>query len=428
MASDAQALGSSAIRTPAFVDVNPWFIAAAVMLATFMEVLDTSIAAVAVPYIGGSLSASNEQATWVLTSYLVANAVILPASGWFSLRFGRKRFFIACILIFTAASFVVGASTSLAMILIARAIQGAGGGALQPVSQAILLESFPPEKRGMAMAAFGFGVVVAPVLGPTLGGWITEAYTWRWAFFINIPIGVLAVILISRLVEDPPYIRHAKPGRLDGIGLGLLALWIGALQIMLDKGQEDDWFGATWIRWAVVIIVIGLVAFLVRERRAKKPLVDMGVFRDGNFAVGCLQIFLFGAVVYGMVTILPLFFQTLLGYTALRSGLAVAPRGIGAIFAMPFVGFLMSKIDSRYLIMVGFAGVAICNLWLGKVTLDISQWSMLWAIVLSGFFLDLCLCRSPRWPWGPWRTRRSETPAGCTTCSEILAGAWEFRQ
>jgi len=376
MASDAQAVGSTAIQTRAFVEVNPWFIAAAVMLATFMEVLDTSIAAVAVPYIGGSLSASNEQATWVLTSYLVANAVVLPASGWFSLRFGRKRFFILCIIIFTAGSFMVGASTSLAMILIARAIQGAGGGTLQPVSQAILLESFPPEKRGVAMAAFGFGVVVAPVLGPTLGGWITETYTWRWAFFINIPIGILAVILISRLVQDPPYIRHAKPGRLEAIGLGLLALWIGALQIMLDKGQEDDWFGATWIRWAVVIIIVGLVAFLWREIRAKKPLVDMGVFRDRNFLVGCLQIFFFGAVVYGMLTILPLFFQTLLGYTALSAGLAVAPRGVGAIIAMPFVGFLMSKVDSRYLIMAGFAGVAVCSLWLGHVTLDISQWSM----------------------------------------------------
>jgi MFS transporter, DHA2 family, multidrug resistance protein len=380
MASEAQA-------APSFVGVNAWFIAAAVMLATFMEVLDTSIAAVAVPYIGGSLSATNEQATWVLTSYLVANAVILPASGWFSLRFGRKRFLLVCIVIFTIASFMVGGATSLTMILIARALQGAGGGALQPVSQAILLESFPPEKRGMAMAAFGFGVVVAPVLGPTLGGWITETYTWRWAFFINIPIGILAVILISRLVNDPPYIRNAQPGRLDGIGLGLLAVWIGALQIILDKGQEDDWFGATWIRWATFVVVTGFIAFLWRQIRNKKPLVELRAFGDRNFAIGCLQIALFGGVVYGMVTILPLFFQTLMGYTALAAGLAVAPRGIGAVFAMPFVGFLMSKFDSRYLIMVGFTGVAICNLWLGHVTLQISPLSMFWAITLSGFFL-----------------------------------------
>src|SRR5215470_8267268 len=218
-------------------EVNPWLIAAAVMLATFMEVLDTSIAAVALPYIAGSLSASNDEATWVLTSYLVANAIVLPASSWFSLRFGRKRFLIACIVIFTVSSFACGAATNLGMILIARAIQGAGGGALQPLSQAILLESFPPAKRGVAMALFGLGVVVAPVLGPTLGGWLTDQYSWRWAFYINIPVGILAVFMVSRFVKDPPYIQHAKVGRIDSIGLGLLAIWIAAMQIILDKGQ-----------------------------------------------------------------------------------------------------------------------------------------------------------------------------------------------
>src|SRR5580704_5216415 len=246
---------------------NPWLIAVSVMLATFMEVLDTSIAAVALPYIAGSVSATNDEATWVLTSYLVANAIVLPASGWFAQKFGRKNFLVVCIVIFTVASFACGAATSLPMILIARALQGAGGGALQPLSQAILLESFPPAKRGQAMAAFGFGVVVAPVLGPTLGGWITETYSWRWSFYINIPIGILAVIMISRLVFDPPHIRDAKPGKFDGIGLGLLALWLGALQIMLDKGQEDDWFGSGLIRWMAVLFVIGLVGFLWRELR-----------------------------------------------------------------------------------------------------------------------------------------------------------------
>jgi DHA2 family multidrug resistance protein len=382
MASQAQAQA----YTP-YSDVNPWLIAGAVMLATFMEVLDTSIASVALPYIGGSLAASTQEATWVLTSYLVANAVILPASGWFSLRFGRKRFLIVCIVIFTFSSFLVGSAASLGMILIARALQGAGGGALQPVSQAILLESFPPEKRGMAMAAFGFGVVVAPVLGPTLGGWITETYTWRWAFFINIPIGILAIILIGRFVTDPPYIRNAHPGRLDGIGLGLLATWIGALQIVLDKGQEDDWFGTVWIRWAVLIIVVALVAFLWRELKARKPLVDLGAFKDRNFSIGCLQIFLFGGIVYGMVTLLPLFFQTLLGYTSLDAGLAVAPRGLGAIIAMPLVGILMTRIDSRRLMMIGFAGVGACNWWLADINLQIGQWTLFSAIALSGFFL-----------------------------------------
>src|SRR5256885_11737291 len=219
---------------------NPWLVAIAVMLATFMEVLDTSIAAVALPYIAGSLSATNDEATWVLTSYLVANAIVLPASSWFSLRFGRKRFLLFCIFLFTASSCMCGAATSLGMILIARALQGAGGGALQPLSQSILLETFPPEKRGMAMAVFALGVVVAPVLGPTLGGWLTDTYSWRWAFYINVPVGIIAVLSILRLVEDPPYIRSAKPGRIDSIGLGLLAIWLGALQIILDKGQEDD--------------------------------------------------------------------------------------------------------------------------------------------------------------------------------------------
>ena len=228
---------------------SPWLIAVSVMLATFMEVLDTSIASVALPYIAGSLSATNDEATWVLTSYLVANAIVLPASTWFSLKFGRKRFLVVCIVIFTVSSFACGAATSLGMILLARAVQGAGGGALQPLSQSILLESFPPDKRGSALAVFALGVVVAPVLGPTLGGYLTDTYSWRWAFYINIPIGILAVLLIMRFVEDPPYIKNAKPGRIDAIGLGLLAVWLGALQIILDKGQEDDWFGATWIRW-----------------------------------------------------------------------------------------------------------------------------------------------------------------------------------
>src|ERR1700749_2350833 len=245
--------------------VNPWLIAVSVMLATFMEVIDTSIASVALPHIAGSLSATTDEATWVLTSYLVANAVILPASGWFSLRFGRKRFLITCIIIFTISSFACGAATSLAWILIARAIQGAGGGALQPLSQAILLESFPPSKRGLAMAAFGLGVVVAPVLGPTLGGWLTDTYTWRWAFYINIPVGAFAILMITRFVQDPIYIKNARVGKIDKIGFGLLAIWLAILQIILDKGQEDDWFSAPWIRWSTAVLIISFIAFVVWE-------------------------------------------------------------------------------------------------------------------------------------------------------------------
>ncbi len=364
---------------------NPWAIAISVMLATFMEVLDTSIAAVALPYIAGSLSATNDEATWVLTSYLVANAIVLPASSWFSLRFGRKRFLITCIVIFTVSSFMCGAAGSLAVILLARAVQGAGGGALQPLSQSILLESFPPDKRGIAMAVFALGVVVAPVLGPTLGGWLTDTYSWRWAFYINIPIGIFAIFMIMRFVEDPPYIKNAKPGKIDAIGLGLLAIWLGALQIILDKGQEDDWFGATWIRWAAAILATSLVSFLIREFRAEKPLVNLRVFRNRNFAIGCVLIGIFGALIYGLVTLLPLFYQELMGYTALAAGWAVSPRGVGAILAMPIIGALTTKIDNRWLIALGFTLFGISGLWFGEVYLGISQWTFVWAIIISGF-------------------------------------------
>jgi DHA2 family multidrug resistance protein len=365
--------------------VNPWLIAISVMLATFMEVLDTSIAAVALPYIAGSLSATNDEATWVLTSYLVANAVVLPASPWFSRRFGRKRFLITCIIIFTVSSFACGAATSLGMILLARAIQGAGGGALQPLSQAILLESFPPEKRGIAFAVFALGVVVAPVIGPTLGGYLTDTYSWRWAFYINIPIGIFAIFMITRFVEDPEYIRNAVAGKIDAIGLGLLAVWLGCLQIVLDKGQEDDWFGAIWIRWAVGIMVVCFILFLVRELTAEKPLVDLHVFRNRNFLLGSILIALFGAALYGLVTLLPLFYQELLGYTAYTAGWAVAPRGIGAIVAMPIIGILTAKVDNRWLIAFGFLIFGISSLRFGQADLEISQWSFLWAIILSGF-------------------------------------------
>ncbi len=364
---------------------NPWLIAVSVMLATFMEVLDTSIASVALPYIAGSVSATNDEATWVLTSYLVANAIVLPASSWFGLRFGRKRFLLVCIVIFTISSFLCGSAPSLGILLLARAVQGAGGGALQPISQAILLESFPPEKRGLAMAVFALGVVVAPVLGPTFGGWLTDAYSWRWSFYINIPIGILAVFMIMRYVEDPPYIKNAKPGRIDLWGLGLLAVWLGSLQIILDKGQEVDWFGATWIRWTTLLLLVAFVLFLVREFVHSKPLVDLKIFKNRNFALGCALIGIFGAAIYGLVTLLPLFYQELMGYTAEVAGIAVSPRGLGAICAMPIIGILTTRMDNRWLIGSGFGIFAICSLWFGEVNLAISQWSFIWAIVLSGF-------------------------------------------
>lgn len=367
--------------------VSPWLVALAVVLPAFMEVIDTSIATVAVPHIAGSLSASNDEATWVLTFYLLSNAIALPASAWLSLRFGRKRFLIASIVIFTVASFFCGAANSLIIILLARLVQGAGGGALQPLSQAILTESFPPEKRGMAMGMFGLGVVVAPILGPTLGGWLTDNLSWRWAFYINIPVGILAAFLIARYVKDPPYISQAKVGKLDKIGLGLLALGLGLMQIILDRGQQDDWFGATWIRLAFPLMVLALVAFIWSQLTRKDTLVDLRVFANRNFSTGCVLIFMFGAVIYGAVTILPLFFQTVMDYSSWWAGLAVAPRGIGSIIAMPLVGFLVSRLDTRILVSAGFASFGVCSLFWSFLTPQISPWSLTLPIIISGFSL-----------------------------------------
>ena len=368
--------------------VNPWLIAVSVMLATFMEVLDTAIASVALPYIAGSLSASNDEATWVLTSYLVANAVILPASNWFSLRFGRKRFLITCVIIFTVASFFCGAAPTLGFILIARVIQGAGGGALQPLSQSILLESFPPEKRGAAMALFAFGVVVAPVLGPTLGGWLTDTYSWRYAFYINIPVGALAVFMISRYIHDPEYISKGKAPKFDNLGFGLLAVWTGCLQVILDKGQEDDWFGATWIRWAAFFLIIAFVWFVVHSWKSKTPLVNLRTLKDRNFGLGCGLMILFGLCIYSMITVLPLFYQELLGYTAFAAGLVVGPRGIGSILGMPVIGYLGNKVDPRYLLTFGFVGFGITSLVFGNLNLGISPWTLLAPIIITGFALS----------------------------------------
>ena len=371
--------------------VNPWFIAAAVMLATFMEVLDTTITSVALPNIAGSLAATNDEATWVLTSYLVANAIVLPASGWFAARFGRKRFLLACTGIFTFASFLCAFAPSMPILILARILQGAGGGALQPLSQAILLESFPREKQGMAMAVFGMGVVGAPIIGPVLGGWLTDNYSWRWVFQINIPIGILAVILIARFLEDPPYIRDAKPGTIDGTGFALLTVWLATLQIVLDKGQQEDWFGSTWITWFSVISVAALLALVVRELWAAEPIVDLRAFLNRNFSVGTVMTAVIMAAMYSALTMLPLFLQTLLGYTSQSAGMAQAPRGIGAMIAMPIVGILMSYVDGRWLMSLGVACVAASTFLFGSLTLDVSMSSIVWPNILQGVGMGLTM-------------------------------------
>jgi MFS transporter, DHA2 family, multidrug resistance protein len=375
-------------RYPLTQGVNPWLVTVSVMLPTFMEVLDTAIASVALPYIAGSLSASNSEATWVLTSYLVANAVILPASNWFARRFGRKNFLLFCVIVFTVASFFCGAAPSLSIILLARVLQGAGGGALQPLSQSILLESFPVQKRSAAMAAYGLGIVVAPVLGPTLGGWLTDTYSWRYAFYINIPVGILAVFMISRFVHDPPYIKNAKVSPFDNLGFGLLIVWTGCLQIVLDKGQEDDWFGAIWVRWAVAALIFAFIAWIWRSWTNPKGLVDLHVLKDRNLRTGCFLIALLGMCIYITIAILPLYYQEILGYTAFSAGLVVGPRGIGSFIGSPIIGFLGSRIDPRKLLTAGFIGFGICSLIFGTVNLDIGPYTLLIPILLTGFALS----------------------------------------
>ena len=374
-------------RYPLTQGVNPWLVTLSVMLPTFMEVLDTAIASVALPYIAGSLSASNSEATWVLTSYLVANAVILPASNWFARRFGRKRFLIFCVTVFTIASFFCGAAPSLGVILLARIMQGAGGGALQPLSQSILLESFPVSKRSMSMAAYGLGIVLAPVLGPTLGGWLTDTFSWRYAFYINIPVGILAVFMVSRFVHDPPHIKNAKVGPFDNIGFGLLVVWTGCLQLVLDKGQEDDWFGAIWLRWAVVALVVALVLWIWRSWTNPRGLVDLHVLKDRNLRTGCVLVAMLGMCIYITIAILPLYYQEIMGYTAFTAGLVVGPRGIGSFIGSFFIGYLGSRIDNRKLMTIGFVGFAACALVFGTVNLSIGPFTLLVPVMLTGFAL-----------------------------------------
>jgi DHA2 family multidrug resistance protein len=368
---------------------NPWLIAIAVMIATFMEVMDTSIASVAVPYIAGSTASTTDEAEWVLTVYLVANAVFLMASNWFAERFGRKRYLMFSVLVFTIASFGCGIAPSLMFILFARMVQGAGGGALQPLSQAILLDSFPEEQQGLALGVYALGVVLAPVIGPALGGYLTDAISWRWAFYINIPVGALALLLQSKFLDESPKAPKSKTGKFDGIGFGLLGLWIACLQFILDKGQEQDWFGDARIRWAAGILVVTFAVFLIREFKLKKPLVDLRAFANRNLAFGCLLVFALGAVLYGLTTILPVFYQTQLGYSATASGFAVSPRGLGSIVASISVGIIISKFDPRWVVAAGFLTLGLSGLWLGALTLNISPTTLFWPITVSGLGLAM---------------------------------------
>ncbi|HKN17033.1 MAG TPA: DHA2 family efflux MFS transporter permease subunit [Candidatus Sulfotelmatobacter sp.] len=352
MSSAAPPLENADVWRPA---INPWIIAITVTLATFMEVLDTSIANVALPHIAGSLSAGQDESTWVLTSYLVSNAIVLPLSGWLSSIMGRKNFYMSCVALFTISSFMCGLAPNLATLIICRVLQGAGGGGLQPSEQAILADTFPPAKRGMAFAVYGIAVVTAPAIGPTLGGWITDNFTWRWIFFINIPVGVISILLTSRLIQDPPYFRRRKLSetKIDYIGLGFVALGLGTLQVVLDKGQRDDWFESHFIVILSLIAAVSLIFVIFWEWKHKDPIIDLHLFRDRTFGISNLLMFMLGFALLGSTLLLPLFMQTLLGYTAERSGLALMPGGFTIMLLLPLVGFLLSRYSPRWLLVFG---------------------------------------------------------------------------
>lgn len=337
-------------------EVNPWLIAATVISATFMEVLDTSVANVSLPHIAGNLSASVDESTWVLTSYLVSNAIVLPLTGWLATLLGRKRFFLACVVIFTLSSLLCGMAPSLSALVFFRVVQGAGGGGMQPLSQAILVDSFPREKQGMAMAIYGMGVVVAPTLGPTLGGWITDNYSWRWIFLLNVPVGIISVVMITLLIADPPHMvrKTFKEGlRIDFIGLGLLSVGLGFLQVILDKGERDDWFGSTFITWATIVSVSALIGLVIRELTTNDPVVDLHLFKDRNFAISTFMMYTLGVVLYGTTLLLPILLQTLMGYTAMQSGLVLLPGGLVLLAVLPFVGALLDRFSPQWIIASG---------------------------------------------------------------------------
>jgi MFS transporter, DHA2 family, multidrug resistance protein len=360
---------------------NPWLIAVVVALAAFMEVLDTSIANVALPYIAGNLGASNDQSTWVLTSYLVSNAIILPMTGWLAGAVGRKRFFMACLGVFTISSLLCGFAPSLGFLLLFRVLQGAGGGGLQPMAQAILADTFPPEKRGLAFALYGITAIMAPTIGPTLGGWITFNYSWRWIFFINLPVGLITWLLVRRFVEDPPYLRRLKGAgvKLDYVGIALLTVGIGALQILLDKGQEDDWFGSHFITTLIVIAATCLISLVVWEWFAKAPIIDVKMFKNFNFASSSLMMFMLGILLFSSLVLMPQFLQTLLGYTSELAGLALSAGGLVLLIEMPIMGQLTTKVQARRLIAFGWLALSIAMFYSTKrIDLQISFSAATW--------------------------------------------------
>ena len=368
--------------------VNPWIVAIAVMFSTFMEVLDTTVVNVSLEHIAGDLSSTIEEATWALTSYLVANAIVLPITGWLASYFGRKRLLMMSIVGFTISSFLCGFAPSLAFLVICRILQGAAGGCLQPLSQAILLEAFPPDQRGKAMGFWGLGIVVAPVLGPVLGGWLTDSYSWRWVFYINIPVGIASLIMTNMFIFDPAYLRRVR-AKIDFWGIGFLSIWIGALQIALDKGSQEDWFSSRLIVGLIATTIVFFAVFLIRELTTEHPVVDLHVFKHRTYAAGVFLMTVVGFVLYGSLVLLPIWIQTLLGYPALQAGIALAPRGMGSMLGMPVIGMLIPKTDPRRFLAVGLC-IGAFTLWqFSMLNLNTGYWNLFWPQFIQGFGLAM---------------------------------------
>lgn len=374
--------------TEAVPQVNRWLVSFSVVFATFMEVLDTTVVNVSLPHIAGSMSSTIEEGTWTLTSYLVANAIILPMTGWLARQFGRKRLLLMAITGFTSASFMCGLAPNLASLIIFRVIQGASGGAMQPLSQSIMLEAFPPEERGKAMAFWALCIVTAPILGPVIGGWLTDSYSWRWIFYINIPVGIISFVMAKLFVFDPPYLQR-KPPSIDYWGIGMLAVGMAALQIMLDKGQQEDWFSSDFIAVLAVIAVVLLLAFVIYEFYARNPIIDLHVFRNRTYAIGVFIITAVGFVLYGSLVLLPIILQTLLGYPSLQAGIAMAPRGFGSMLFMPVVGIVLGRIEARKLLAGGILICAFTLFWFGFLNLDAGYWDFFWPQFIQGISMSL---------------------------------------
>lgn len=370
---------------------SPWLIAIPTIFAAFMFVLDETIANVALPHMAGTFSVSRQESMWILTSYIVASGIMITAVDWFCKKLGRKNFFIGSICLFTISSFVCGISNSIEMILIARILQGLGGGGLLPVSQAVLLEGFDPEERGKAMASFGLVVVVAPIIGPVLGGWITDNWNWPWIFFINVPIGIFTIWLSKMLLEDPPYAQKQNNVKLDKIGFLFLVLWLVSMQVIFDKGNDADWFNAAWICKLTAFCVFCFVVFIVSQLKGKEPLIDLSVFKDKNYAIGTWVQVAIMAVMLASVALLPQFLQSLLGYSAFTSGMAIMPRGCGALIGIAIFGSLSKFIDNRLFAFVGLIFVSIAGLKFGFLNLDISTMSIAIPNFMFGIGMGFCM-------------------------------------